>query len=640
MWVLLAGWSTLGRAVDTADWMERGDSCAVALDYACAIQLYEEGAKQLGFGDSSGLYATFQNRLGKVHYDQGHFQQAYAYYQLALAQADSFGVSHEKAEALQGMSHILWRYGDNVKSIQLIVESMALFRDLRDTASVITASHILAGIYVSTGEVDEAKEIYQRALSMAEASRDSLGMASSYEYLGVVYFFKEEYAAAIAAYEQSLQMNLRLGQEIDAGVTYANIGEAYNYLQQYDQALVYFKKSEAVLGAHGFNSGLIFVCYSRGLTHMERDEYALALKYYQRSLALIAETGEAREKPRVLQLMADCYARQGRYQDAYHYHERYAEVHDSLLSVNRSIELLDIMGKYELEEKEKENELLTKENEWKQQELAHQEAVIKQHYFFGAVLFILLLIALVLAVKLYQIKILLTHADRTKNKLFGFVAHDLKAPVANIQMLIDMIKPELSQESEEVQELFEELNNASHSVSLLLNDLLSWSISQQEGFRFTPSALVLKDAAAYCIELFQDQLEYKRLKIDDQLSAETRVWMDDRALLAILRNLLSNAIKFSHAEGVIVFSASSSGGRVTFAMEDHGVGMSQEQVDKILYTQEFVSRRGTANEKGSGLGLNLVKEFVEKSKGKFWIDSKLGEGTKISIRLDAASIQR
>ncbi|WP_119843196.1 tetratricopeptide repeat protein [Reichenbachiella sp. MSK19-1] len=631
---MMFSFNSLGHSIDVM--IERADSCARLTDYDCAVSQYEE---VLSYHDdvSGTVFVQINNKIADLLYKQGDFQKAYTTYQTALRRAEEDSMMHEKATALEGMSHILWRYGDNVKSIHSAMKSIGIYKALIDTASLISSSHILAGIYVSIGELDKAEDIYQSTLHMAKASYDSVGLASCYEYIGIVRFFEERYEQAIRFYMKSLSMNLQIGNELDAGVTYANIGEVYNYLESYDKALTYFEKSEEILQAHQFNSGLIFVHYSAGVSYTQLGEYEQAMDHFQKSLDLVRFTHETREKPEILRLIADCYAKQGKYEQAYQYHERYAEIDDSLAQVNRNLELLDVMGRYDLEEKEKRNEVLTQENVLRGRELADKETIIVQQYLFGAVLMALLLVAFVLAYKLYRNKELLAEADRTKNKLFGFVAHDLKAPVANIQMLVDMLQDELEEDSKEAHGLVVDINNASHSVSMLLNDLLSWSIAQQRGFAFNPKSVQLKGAVEHCVDLFNNQLAYKSLKVDNQVQEDVLVWMDENALLAIIRNLISNAVKFSSAGGCITMAGavSDQSGHVLFSIQDDGVGMTPEQLNKILFMSTFTTQRGTANEKGSGMGLNLVKEFVEKSNGELNIASQVEVGTKITIVLKA-----
>ncbi|UXP34044.1 tetratricopeptide repeat protein [Reichenbachiella agarivorans] len=611
----------------------QGDSCVSALNYDCAVLHYK---RALQFHESDSTISSFvriQNKVADLYYQQGKFQQAYELYSLVLRYAGQKGLSYDKAVALEGMSHILWRYGDNVKSITSILESIELFKALSDTVSVISASNILAGVYTSTGELDQAEKIYDETLSLAVASHDSIGMASSYEYKGVVRFFRGEYPEAIEFYEKSLTINVLIGNELDAGITQGNIGEAYHQMGNYVTALAHYQKAEKALSQFQFNSGLIFINYSIGNSYLSLGQFDKALYRYQKSLELIRLTGEVRERPLVLKLIAECYAKQQDFKKAYFYHEAFTQAQDSLLQVNRNLELLDIMGKYELGKKEQENYLLAKENEIKLKELRTQEVIIKQQYAFGAGLMLLLMIAFYLAIRLYNNRILLIKSNKTKNKLFGFVAHDLKAPVANIQMLIDLLKTEIETENEEAKDLVVELNNATHAVSLLLNDLLSWSIAQQEGFSFLPKSVEIYEATRTCIELFEDQLEYKELQVDNRVGTDHVAWIDNKALLAVIRNLLSNAIKFSKVGGEIRIYSHVKNGFVELTIADQGVGMKPEQIHQLLHSKKFVTHRGTSNEKGSGMGINLVKEFVHKSKGELRIESKMGEGTEVIIVL-------
>ncbi len=133
------------------------------------------------------------------------------------------GQDYEKALALKGLAHILWRTGENVRATTFIIESIELSRKLKDTAAMITSSNILAGIYMSVGNLDDAGKLYQEALGMALGMQDSLNIAQAYEYLGVLEFFREDYYRAIDLYEQALQINLGMDRGLESGINYSNI---------------------------------------------------------------------------------------------------------------------------------------------------------------------------------------------------------------------------------------------------------------------------------------------------------------------------------------------------------------------------------------------------------------------------------
>lgn len=619
----------------------KADSCAEALNYNCAVQFYNQ-ALTFSNGDSSlAKFLAIHNQIGDIYYKQGYFSKANEIYQLVLQYAEQYQVRNEKAKALMGQSHILWRYGENVESSQRIIESIDLFKSLNDTANLVSASNILAGIYVSTGELNKANLLYEETLTIAIAGKDSVGMASSYEYKGVVRAFKEQYTEAIKFYLKSLSINLKIGNELDAGITYANIGEAYLRLSDYTNALDYLKTSENILLRHNFNSALIFVNYCAGESHMRLGQFAKAQKRFDKSLELIKMTGETREESTVLALKAECFALEGDFNAAYTTHQKYTQAKDSLNSSNQNEQLMQIMSQYEFEKKEQENLFLQQENEIKAKEIKSKQSVIKLQYAIGGMLLLFLVVVIYLFLKLYKNKQLLDHANQTKNKLFGFIAHDIKSPLGNLQMLVHMLDADFSGEKKERSKILAELSSCAYSVVQLTDDLITWSVDQQQGLQFHPENVVLGEAVKDALELFQYQINFKKIKIENEVAPYLVVYADRKALMSVVRNVLSNAIKFSETGGLITLSASESINEkselemIGFKCKDEGVGMAREKVKTLISSNEIESTRGTVNEKGSGLGLNLVKEFVLKSNGYIKIKSKPEVGTKFSVYLPA-----
>lgn len=620
----------------------RADSCAEVLDYDCAIEYYNQ-ALLFERGDSTLIdYLSIHNLIGDIYYKQGYFPKANQSYESVIKWAEEYGIIKEKAKALMGQSHIQWRYGDNVISISNILESIDLFKSIQDTVHIVSASNILAGIYLSTGEIAKANDIYEETLTIAIAGKDSIGMASSFEYKGVIKFFENDFMRAIEYYKKSLAINTRIGNEVDAGITYGNIGEAFLRLDDFQSALEYFSIAEDILTRHNFNSGLIFVNYSAGECLMKLNQFGKAHDRFKKSLELILITGESREQPTVLGLIAECYANEGKFDEAYLVQKQYAAAKDSLNATNQNDQLMQIMSKYEFEKKEQENLFLLKENEIKEKELNAKQSIIFLQYVIGGIMLVFLMVVLYLFIKLYRNKVLLDRSNQAKNKLFGFIAHDIKSPLGNLQMLIHLLEEDFEDDKEKQSQLLYEVSKCAYAVVQLTDDLIAWSMAQQEGLGLHPENVVLGEIAKDSLDLFQSQTSYKKLTITNKIKPYIEAYVDRKALLSMIRNVLSNAVKFSSNGGIITLNASElsnkKSGRdmVELKFKDEGVGMTKEKVRLLVTTNEFATTRGTANEKGTGLGLNLVKEFVEKSNGYIKIKSKPGEGTKFSIFLPAA----
>ncbi|GCD77757.1 hypothetical protein JCM31826_12390 [Thermaurantimonas aggregans] len=230
----------------------------------------------------------------------------------------------------------------------------------------------------------------------------------------------------------------------------------------------------------------------------------------------------------------------------------------------------------------------------------------------------------------------LEEANSIKNKFFTIIAHDLKNPLYNSLSIGDLLYE--SAESLSMQELkdyLKLLNISLKNASELLSNLLVWSSSQMKGLSVEFEPIYLKKTVDKVLEGLELNINEKKINIIRDNLENTIVYCDNNSLYFILRNLISNAIKFSHMNGEIkITSKNLPNDEIQISIQDNGIGISEENKEK-LFTFLTKSTLGTFGEKGSGLGLALVREFVEKNKGRIFFESELGKGTTFYVILPA-----
>jgi signal transduction histidine kinase len=168
----------------------------------------------------------------------------------------------------------------------------------------------------------------------------------------------------------------------------------------------------------------------------------------------------------------------------------------------------------------------------------------------------------------------------------------------------------------------------------LVNNILSWSISNREGFQFKYSELNLHDLVKQVIGLFIYQISEKNIEIENNILAELTYRSDEDAISTIFRNLISNAIKYTHPRGTISISIEEkSEQQICLHVRDTGVGMDKKTINRVLNNENVLSEVGTKHEKGTGIGYTLVKDFVEKLSGTIRIESEPNKGTEVIVCL-------
>lgn len=225
----------------------------------------------------------------------------------------------------------------------------------------------------------------------------------------------------------------------------------------------------------------------------------------------------------------------------------------------------------------------------------------------------------------------LMELNRTKDKFFSIIAHDLKSPFNSIVDLITLltISPNLSKE--EMYELLFSLKNNVENTAELLENLLTWSRSQLNRIEINPIILRLNSAVLDCIRVIKPAAVKKNIEIINSISSQVKIFADKNILNTVLRNLLTNAVKFTDYNGRIEIGCFESEKYLEIFIIDNGIGIPSDKVKNIFSIASTYRNKGTANEKGTGLGLILCKELITKSGGRIWVESKKGEGSKFSF---------
>jgi PAS domain S-box-containing protein len=230
--------------------------------------------------------------------------------------------------------------------------------------------------------------------------------------------------------------------------------------------------------------------------------------------------------------------------------------------------------------------------------------------------------------KLKESEAQLRELNSMKDKFFSIIAHDLKSPLSAIAGLSELLAENVNaKDLDEVETLSTFILQSSKKAIELLTNLMEWSRSETGRMEFTPKKLSLRETINKTVEIFTLNAQSKRITINSDIPESLYVFADLAMLSTILRNLISNALKFTFANGKIDISTTENENEVIVEVADNGKGMSEEILKKLFRIDENISSMGTENEKGTGLGLILCKEFVEKHGGRIWVKSEEGKGS-------------
>jgi signal transduction histidine kinase len=228
----------------------------------------------------------------------------------------------------------------------------------------------------------------------------------------------------------------------------------------------------------------------------------------------------------------------------------------------------------------------------------------------------------------------LKELNSTKDKFFSIIGHDLRNPLNALLGFSELISGNSRDyTSEEIQRYSKIINEAAKNIHLLIENLLEWSRSQAGTIDFNPEQTELSAMVTEIFKIFEIHADKKGVSLVSEIPEDTTVKADRNLLSTILRNLINNAVKFTPGGGQVRIFCKQDEQEITISVEDTGIGMSEEQLESLFRMKSNVTMPGTSEEKGTGLGLILCKEFVDMHRGRIWATSKQKEGSTFSFTL-------
>ncbi|MEQ8550707.1 MAG: tetratricopeptide repeat-containing sensor histidine kinase [Cyclobacteriaceae bacterium] len=530
-------------------------------------------------------------------------------------------------------------------------------------------------VYSMLGDFDVAIYALFKAKDYAGRANYSKGLAAANMALADVYSIIDNHNSAILYYRESLS---EIGDSDDGllATTLLNMGEEFYLSKMYDSALVYFERSKDIYEDLGNDpSGLAYNLGNLGLVQAElgrlslaeenmrasidqlgrlQDHYGIAIflsymsqiykakgrlksaKIFADSSMSIAQKYGFKTEARDNSLrLADIYAMNADYKEAYKYHQQYVNLKDSIADNEVYGRIENLESAFELSKKQAEVELL-KEREKNSQIIISTSIII---------VVILLILAVVIFgyyqsktrvnAILEQQKESLESLNRTKDKYFSIISHDMRGPILafhGISRLIKMMA--IRRATDELISLADDIDDSVHNLSGMLDGLLNWALQQQGQIPYHPELVTLKELIDELTDTFANMASAKNINVKIEIENNLKLFVDINTTRTIFRNIFNNAIKFTPENGQVHITAHQEGAFVEIKFTDTGTGMSAEKLDALFKFQQK-SEYGTAGEKGLGLGLQLVYEFTQMNRGDVKVESSPGNGTIFILQLPA-----
>ncbi len=549
----------------------------------------------------------------------------YAYKALQLSQ--KFHDEKSEAEALQQLGIASYLRGSYENSNDYFKRAIIIYNNLNDTNHVYETYKNMGVYFNQINENDSALFYFKKALRYFINTNQLKQMANCYNNIGLIYLNLNEYDNALYYYKKSLNIKEHINDSIGIGHTMGNIGLIYLDQNNPQQAAKYIKKS-LILSTEANDLKNIAVA-SRNLAHaydmMERNDSALY--YYNNSLKSGMQVKSLVEVLSTSELIAAFYEKQNQLDSAVFYYKLINTYNDSIKNQEFHQKIIKSISEYE--------------NKLQQMKIERQKNIRLMLVLTIGLIIIMLIVLLreyrakrnqnrklkSLNQKLMVSESQLKQLNHTKDKLFSIIAHDLKNPFIGLISISKVLITAKNIPAEEQKDYISKMYVSLKSLNELLENLLSWARSQLNTVEYYPEFILPEKIIQEVLNNLDILISQKKINIDLDIQTKSEAYADKNLLRIVIENLLSNALKFSYKNDNITIRVEEKNKEIQISVQDFGVGMSDETLKKVFKFKYLTSMVGTEGERGTGLGIHICKEFVEKNCGKIWVESSEGVGT-------------
>ena len=552
--------------------------------------------------------------------------------------------------------------GDIANAITFFNGSFKIANELHDFNAVAEIKLNLGACYTDVGNYKLGISAYKSAVDYYKQINDKKRLCRSEIFLSDALFKSNDPDNSLLYLEKVMPLSIELNGYM-LHYVYTNFAECYFLKGNYELA----KKNvaEAMKISEKIND-----LYALSADYLVLAKVYLALNDYKNAETFAKKGYDIAKQTQIRENLIDSYKifsnvfeKQGKYSEALKYKNLFITTKDSLESALNDYILQD----YENEKKDEMFAMMKADEFQKNAELRRQKYII---VFFVFALFMFIAITIYIfysriTLKKANIEIELVNKElnnkqkeiilqnevlikineqisqqsedikklsNLKDRLFSIISHDLRSPLRSLQTVLSLfLEGNLSQDR--FQTIVPNLVKGVGTTSELLENLLHWSKSQLTGAKIVRIDFDIYLLAQNQIALFEKQATDKQIVFSNQIEEESFVYADKDMIDLVLRNLVANAIKFCYPSGKITLSALQLGNKIEVSVADEGVGISPENIQKVFQDNERYTTKGTANESGTGLGLLLCKDFIEKNNGTIGVESELKVGTRFWFTL-------
>jgi len=625
-----------------------------------AESYYQKALTELGKIKDPAFKAATQKKLGDQKISVSEYKEAYTLINQALDYYKSEKLSLQQSECYMSLSYINSRLANYPSALEQASTALLLARQVNNVPGIGKAYNSLGNIYDNMGDHDAALKNYQKALEVYSSAKDKSGIARVYMNLSVVYNKTNRTEEAESLLRKAISIAKEAKDDRLLSIAYGNMGLMCEKKKDYRKALEYYELSLKMKEGLGDRHSIMISHINVSNTQLQVGNIQKALDHINTAISIGTALGAKKELIDAYGVQAAVYEKKGDYRQAYLALQEKASINDSLFSQDQMNYLVDVEKRNEISQLERENQMLRQNSIIDQLKLEHNRFI--RYYLLIGLSFAIILIGLLIFQsserrknsrrldevnkqliktnkQLKRSEAELTESNRTKDQFFSIISHDLRNPLASMVSFVRIMKRDyVSLDQEERTSLIDEFEKIVNRTGNLLENLLMWSRSQTGRLNIKPTTFAARQILEENVDLHENALKSKNIQLllKENLP-EILVMADLNMMHTVIRNLLSNAVKFTPTGGRIDIGYEQKDQMCVYFVHDTGIGIDPEKAKTLFELGSTFVRTGTASEKGSGLGLVLCKDFIEKNNGKIWFESKPDEGTTFYFSVPLSS---
>jgi signal transduction histidine kinase len=583
--------------------------------------------------------------LGSINRITGDYRAALKADNMAL----EAGVLHKDsvliAKSFNNVGHDYFDLGDYDEAYHYFTVSYRVAQKLNDSLAMAVALHNVGRVFKELGQYQTSIDHLSRSRKISASIGDLEGEPYSLGELGDVLLRKGKYDSALTFLQQSLSISRKQNLHVLVPRAMIKIAKVYVRKLDYPKAMAYYDTALQMYTKINDRYGIAEVRLGQGLAQKSKGNYNDALTAIQQSLDIAKELNANVLEIQCNEHLSSLWEMKGDHKKALAYFKEYKHLQDTLFSQDMQGKLLLDNLRFETESKDSQIAALSQQQEEQERQLNRQE-------FVRNILVVVMALSAILLVTVYRSgqrrrkinRLLLQHQEETekrseelerlnqvKDKFFSIISHDLRSPINALSGMLDLLDKG-AVTAEELPLHIKELRVRFNHTRTLLNNLLDWTLLQMDKLNLQASKIDLAKIVDENIELLRP-VTNKDIIIQNDVRKPTVGYGDSNTINLVIRNLITNAIKFTNDGGRVTVASQDKGNEWVISVHDNGIGIKPEVLNMLFDKTAPYTTRGTANEKGTGLGLILCKEFVEKNGGRIWVESKEGEGSTFYFTL-------